>query len=118
MLLVPLVPGQDWTTETLRQVLMETLDLAKLRAVDPALLGAAPSTCLASISFNAAGHAVSTDVARPDAQGNARRCRYSVSYQQPASGGGITWCDRRLTVTGSVGIFLAASGDEHHPQAA
>jgi hypothetical protein len=64
LLAVPPVPGQDWTTETLRQVLMETLDLAKLRAVDPALLGAAaqylPGVYL---PFNAAGHAVSTDVA-------------------------------------------------------
>ena len=34
LIAVPPVPGQDWTTETLRRVLMETLDLAKLRAVD------------------------------------------------------------------------------------
>ena len=34
LIAVPPVPGQDWTAETLRRVLMETLDLAKLRAVD------------------------------------------------------------------------------------
>ena len=56
------VPGQDWTTETLRHVLMETLDLAKLRAVDTESLGAAaqhlPGVYLA---FNTCDHAVSTD---------------------------------------------------------
>ena len=36
LIAVPPVPGQDWTAETLRRVLMETLDLAKLRAVDTA----------------------------------------------------------------------------------
>src|SRR5262249_36634214 len=41
LIAVPPVPGQDWTPETLRRVLMETLDLAKLRAVDTASLGAA-----------------------------------------------------------------------------
>lgn len=59
---VPPVPGQDWTPERLRQVLMETLDLAKLRAVDPSLLGQAaqhlPGLYLA---FNTADDAVSTD---------------------------------------------------------
>jgi hypothetical protein len=59
---VPPVPGQDWTTESLRLLLMETLDLAKLRAVDTGSLGAAaqdlPGLYLA---FNAADHAVSTD---------------------------------------------------------
>jgi hypothetical protein len=59
---VPPVAGQDWTTESLRTLLMETLDLAKLRAVDTQSLGAAaqhlPGLYLA---FNAADHAVSTD---------------------------------------------------------
>lgn len=59
---VPPVPGQDWTTETLRRVLTETLDLAKLRAVDSNLLGAAgqylPGVYL---PFNTRGDAVSTD---------------------------------------------------------
>jgi hypothetical protein len=62
LIAVPPVPGQDWTTESLRLVLMETLDLAKLRAVDTSSLGAAaqhlPGLYLA---FNAADHAVSTD---------------------------------------------------------
>ncbi|HKE95897.1 MAG TPA: hypothetical protein VKB34_16435, partial [Povalibacter sp.] len=62
LIAVPPVPGQDWTTESLRLVLMETLDLAKLRAVDTNSLGAAaqhlPGLYLA---FNAADHAVSTD---------------------------------------------------------
>ena len=62
LIAVPPVPGQDWTTETLRRVLMETLDLAKLRAVDTGSLGAAaqqlPGVYLA---FNASDHAVSTD---------------------------------------------------------
>jgi hypothetical protein len=62
LIAVPPVPGQDWTTETLRRVLMETLDLAKLRAVDTGSLGAAaqhlPGLYLA---FNTCDHAVSTD---------------------------------------------------------
>lgn len=61
---VPPVKGQGWTVESLRRVLVETLDLAKLRAVEPALLGRAaqylPATCLA---LNAADDAVSTDLA-------------------------------------------------------
>lgn len=64
LIAVPPVPGQDWTAETLRRVLMETLDLAKLRAVDTVSLGATaqhlPGLYLA---FNAADHAVSTDFA-------------------------------------------------------
>ena len=39
LLAVPPVPGVDWTSDTLRQVLEETLDLAKLRAVDAETLG-------------------------------------------------------------------------------
>lgn len=62
LIAVPPVPGQDWTAETLRRVLMETLDLAKLRAVDTEALGAAaqhlPGLYLA---FNTEDHAVSTD---------------------------------------------------------
>jgi len=62
LIAVPPVPGQDWTAETLRRVLMETLDLAKLRAVDTGLLGGAaqhlPGLYLA---FNTSDHAVSTD---------------------------------------------------------
>jgi len=64
LIAVPPVPGQEWTTETLRRVLMETLDLAKLRAVDTEALGAAaqhlPGLYLA---LNTEDHAVSTDFA-------------------------------------------------------
>jgi hypothetical protein len=59
---VPPLPGQDWTTESLRRVLVETLDLAKLRAVDTSLLGAAAQYLPALyFSFNAQDDAVSTD---------------------------------------------------------
>ena len=62
LIAVPPVPGQDWTTETLRRVLMETLDLAKLRAVDPSLLGSAAQYLPGLyVPFNAADAAVSTD---------------------------------------------------------
>jgi hypothetical protein len=64
LLAVPPVRGEDWTAETLRRVLMETLDLAKLRTVDTASLGVAaqhlPGLYLA---FNTEDHAVSTDFA-------------------------------------------------------
>lgn len=64
LLAVPPVPGQAWTTETLRRVLVETLDLAKLRAVDPGLLGAAAQYLPALyLAFNARDDAVSTDFA-------------------------------------------------------
>lgn len=59
---VPPVPGEEWTNETLRRVLLETLDLAKLRAVDPSLLGAAAQYLPALyIPFNERDDAVSTD---------------------------------------------------------
>jgi hypothetical protein len=62
LIAVPPVPGQDWTAETLRHVLMETLDLAKLRAVDSSLLGAAAQASPGLyLAFNAADDAVSTD---------------------------------------------------------
>src|SRR5215469_10744575 len=61
---VPPVAGQDWTTESLRQVLVETLDLAKLRGIDSSLLGAAAQYLPGVyIAFNASDHAVSTDFA-------------------------------------------------------
>jgi hypothetical protein len=64
LLAVPPVPGQDWTTETLRRVLVETLDLAKLRAVDPGRLGAAAQYLPALyLAFNVRDDAVSTDPA-------------------------------------------------------
>jgi hypothetical protein len=61
---VPPVLGVPWTTESLWRVLVETLDLVKLRAVDPSLLGAA-AQCLPAlfVPFNAADDAVSTDFA-------------------------------------------------------
>lgn len=39
LIAVPPVPDQAWTADTLHQVLMETMDLAKMRMVDPSLLG-------------------------------------------------------------------------------
>jgi hypothetical protein len=64
LIAVPPVPGQDWTPETLRRVLTETLDLAKLRAVDTSSLGAAAQH-LPGLYFalNTEDHAVSTDFA-------------------------------------------------------
>ncbi len=63
LIAVPPIPGKDWTAETLRRVLVETLDLAKLRAVDTSALGAMahhmPGIYLA---FNPSDHAVSTDL--------------------------------------------------------
>jgi hypothetical protein len=62
LIAVPPEPGQDWTPEMLRRVLMETLDLAKLRAVDTASLGAAAQYLPALyLAFNVDDHAVSTD---------------------------------------------------------
>jgi hypothetical protein len=61
---VPPVPGQDWTTESVRRVLMETLDLAKLRGVDISLLGTASQYLPALyVPFNVADDAVSTNLA-------------------------------------------------------
>ena len=62
LIAVPPVPGQDWNAETLRRVLMETLDLAKLRAVDSSSLGAAAQHLPGLyFAFNTEDHAVSTD---------------------------------------------------------
>ena len=62
LLAVPPVVGEPWTLGTLNQVLLETLDLAHLRAVPPGALGAVrqylPATVLA---FNATRDAVSTN---------------------------------------------------------
>ena len=64
LLAVPPVPGADWTVDTLRQVLDETHDLAKLRAVDAEMLGEMAQYLPALIlAFNAKDNAVSTDVA-------------------------------------------------------
>jgi hypothetical protein len=63
LLAVPPVVGEPWTVGTVNQVLLETLDLAHLRALGPEALGDAgqylPATTLA---FNADGDAVSTDL--------------------------------------------------------
>ena len=64
LLAVPPVPGEDWTVAALHRVLVETLDLAKLRAVDSDALTECgqflPALCFA---FNAKDDAVSTDFA-------------------------------------------------------
>jgi hypothetical protein len=63
LLAVPPIPGADWTADTLRQVLDETRDLAKLRAVDAEALGEAAHYLPAlAVAFNARDDAVSTDV--------------------------------------------------------
>jgi hypothetical protein len=63
LLAVPPVVGAPWTVGGLNRVLLETLDLLRLRAVDPAALGDLghylPATYLA---FNANADAVSTDL--------------------------------------------------------
>jgi hypothetical protein len=63
LLAVPPVLGEPWSVRSLNHVLIETLEAARLRAVDPTALGAAahylPATQLA---FNVAGDAVSTDL--------------------------------------------------------
>jgi hypothetical protein len=63
LLAVPPVVGAPWTVGSLNRVLLETLDLARLRAVDPGSLGDIahylPATYLA---FNVNAEAVSTDL--------------------------------------------------------
>jgi hypothetical protein len=63
LLAVPPVVGEPWTVGNLNRVLLETLDMLRIRAVDPTALGDAahylPATYLA---FNANGDAVSTDL--------------------------------------------------------
>jgi hypothetical protein len=63
LLAVPPVIGEPWTVGSLNRVLLETLDLTRLRGVDPAALGGVahylPATYLA---FNANAEAVSTDL--------------------------------------------------------
>ncbi|MEJ8850705.1 hypothetical protein [Variovorax rhizosphaerae] len=62
LLAVPPVPDQVWTVEKLHRVLLETLDLAKLRAVDPeALAGTAQYLPALYLAFNAKDDVVSTD---------------------------------------------------------
>jgi hypothetical protein len=63
LLAVPPVVGKPWTVGGLNRVLLETLDLLRIRAVDPVALGDLghylPATYLA---FNANADAVSTDL--------------------------------------------------------
>lgn len=62
LLAVPPVPGKSWTAWDLQRVLMETLDLAKLRAVEPQALGKLGQYLPALyFGFNANDAAVSTD---------------------------------------------------------
>jgi hypothetical protein len=62
LLAVPPVPGKPWTVADLQRVLVETLDLAKLRAVDAEALGELAHYLPALFfAFNAEDDAVSTD---------------------------------------------------------
>ena len=64
LLAVPPVPAEAWTIAGLHRVLVETLDLAKLRAVDPeALTGTAQFLPALYLAFNAKDDVVSTDAA-------------------------------------------------------
>jgi len=110
---VPPVPGQDWTTETLRRVLVETLDLAKLRAVDGSLLGAAAQYLPALyVPFNSADDAVSTDfapltvIAAPAGASNLGGL--TVAIAAPTANATV---GRSVEITGSVtGTTGAATG--------
>jgi hypothetical protein len=55
LLAVPPVPDQPWTVASLHRVLVETLDLAKLRAVDAELLITRRSTCQRCICVQCEG---------------------------------------------------------------
>jgi hypothetical protein len=62
LLAVPPVLGRPWTVGGLNRVLIETLELAKLRAVDPGALGEIAHWLPAlHFAFNVDGDAVSTD---------------------------------------------------------
>jgi hypothetical protein len=64
LLAVPPVPGKPWTVSDLHRVLVETLDLAKLRTIDTEMLGELAHYVPALFfAFNAEGDAVSTDFA-------------------------------------------------------
>ena len=63
LLAVPPVEDEPWTAGTLNQVLLETLDLAHLRACGPAELEPAGHYLPAAVlAFNLDGDAVSTDL--------------------------------------------------------
>ena len=62
LLAVPPVPDQPWTVASLHRVLLETLDLAKLRAVDAESLGEIGHYMPALFfAFNTNDEVVSTD---------------------------------------------------------
>ncbi len=62
LLAVPPVPGEPWTVGSLNQVLIETLELAHLRAVPPEALGAVRQYLPASVlAFNTEADVPSTD---------------------------------------------------------
>jgi len=64
LLAVPPAPDEDWSVGTLHRVLVETLDLAKLRAVDSeALVETGQYLPALFLGFNAKDDAVSTDFA-------------------------------------------------------
>ena len=64
LLAVPPVPGEPWTVGSLNRVLVETLDLARLRAVGPEALGDIRHFLPAAyLAFNVDGDAVSSDLA-------------------------------------------------------
>jgi hypothetical protein len=64
LLAVPPVPEETWTIASLHRVLAETLDLAKLRAIDAeALTGTAQYLPALYLAFNAKDDVVSTDAA-------------------------------------------------------
>ncbi|MGZ8211927.1 MAG: hypothetical protein ACXWUH_15575, partial [Burkholderiales bacterium] len=64
LLAVPPVPGQPWTVASLHRVLVETLDMAKLRAVDAEALGEIGHYVPALFfAFNVNNEVVSTDFA-------------------------------------------------------
>jgi hypothetical protein len=61
-LAVPPVPGKAWTVGTLNRVLIETFELARMRALDPASLGDIAHYLPAlHFAFNVDGDAVATD---------------------------------------------------------
>lgn len=63
LLAVPPVDGEPWTVGTLNQVLLETLDMAHLRACGPAELQPIGQYLPAAVlAFNLVGDAVSTDL--------------------------------------------------------
>ena len=65
LLAVPPVPDQPWTVASLHRVLLETLDLAKLRAIDAEALGEIGHYMPALyFGFNANDEVVSTDFAQ------------------------------------------------------